>query len=75
MTKFKNEIKIMRILDHPNIVNLYYVYEEKELVILVLELIEGGGLFNRIQKKQRFSQLECAIFLKTIHSDLYSFVS
>jgi serine/threonine protein kinase len=29
-------------LDHPSIVNLYEVYEEGQLVILILEYMAGG---------------------------------
>ena len=44
-----NEIAMMRILkDHPNILKLYEVYEGEYHIYLVLELLKGGELFDRI---------------------------
>lgn len=39
---------IMMSLDHPNITKLYEVYDQKTHYIMVLELCEGGELFDRI---------------------------
>jgi len=44
-----NEIEIMRACDHPGIIKLYDIYEEEKLVHLVLELLLGGELFERIK--------------------------
>ncbi len=44
-----NEIRIMRHLDHPNIVKLYEVYESLSSIYLVMEWIEGGDLFTYMQ--------------------------
>ena len=53
----KNEIKILSILDHPNIVRLYETYEDENYLYLVEEYIfhlfslcEGGELFDRIDE-------------------------
>jgi len=35
---FKNEVAIMKQLDHPNIVKLFEVYENKEWIFFVQEL-------------------------------------
>ena len=42
----------MQSLDHPNIVKLYEVYDMKDQYILIMELCEGGELFQRIAKKK-----------------------
>lgn len=43
-----HEAEILRRLDHPNVIRIYEVYEEKEAVHLVLELCEGGDVLERI---------------------------
>jgi len=52
------EIELMKILDHPNIVQFYEVYEDKQRYFLVLELLEGGDLFDRLTESESFSEEE-----------------
>jgi calcium-dependent protein kinase len=44
------EMSILRELDHPNIVKLYGVFREDELIYLNMELCEGGSLKERLDK-------------------------
>ena len=44
----RNEIEISTNLDHENIIKCYKVYEDITSIHLVLELIEGGDLFDYI---------------------------
>jgi len=37
-----NEIHIMRYLHHSNIINLYGVYEGRDHIYLVMDLLKGG---------------------------------
>jgi len=46
--RFLFEIEILRNLDHPNICRMYESYEDKRNVYIVMELCEGGELFDRI---------------------------
>ncbi|CAD8154730.1 unnamed protein product [Paramecium octaurelia] len=45
-----NEIKIMRRLNHPNIVKLYEVHETANSVYFVLDMIQGGELLSRVRE-------------------------
>jgi serine/threonine protein kinase len=38
----QNEIDILKLVDHPNIVKLYDVYDDENYIYLVMELLEGG---------------------------------
>ncbi|KAK3098350.1 hypothetical protein FSP39_018671 [Pinctada imbricata] len=60
------EINILTKIDHPNIIHLYEVYETKTEVILVLELVSGGELFDYISEKDRLSEEEASSFIKQI---------
>jgi calcium-dependent protein kinase len=45
--EIRNEIDILRRLDHPNIIRLYETFEESNNIYLVLELCSGGDLYER----------------------------
>ncbi|KAK6633729.1 hypothetical protein RUM43_001317 [Polyplax serrata] len=47
----ENEIKVLRRLKHPNIVQLLETFEDKHKVYLIMELVSGGELFDRIVEK------------------------
>jgi len=44
----KTEVRILMNVKHPNIVNLLDVYEDDDKVYLIMELMTGGELFDRI---------------------------
>ncbi len=53
-----NEIEIMQMVHHPNIMNLEELHESKNSIYLVLELLEGGELFNFVSSKSTISVQE-----------------
>ena len=52
MGKFQTEIKILSMLDHPNIVRLFEVIEDDKYYNLLEELCTGGELLTRVQKTE-----------------------
>ena len=65
---FKQEIEILTILDHPNIVKLIECYETDRLCYLVLEYCEGGELFQKLGKEKNFSELKAAVIMRKLLS-------
>ena len=55
-----NEINIMKVVDHPNIVKLYEFFEDDENFYIIQEFCSGGQLFEAILKKKTFSENEAA---------------
>lgn len=53
-----SEIDIMRACDHPNVIKLYEVYEAEKHVHLVMEVLDGGELFNRIRNKGTYTEAD-----------------
>lgn len=66
----RNEIKITRSLDHPNVIKLYDVFEDDIELHLVMELCRGGELFDRIKSKRQYGEREARIVLRQIASAL-----
>jgi len=48
----------MKKLDHPNIIKLYEAFEDNRNIYLVMEVCEGGELFDRIIEKGSFTEVE-----------------
>ncbi|WCJ35991.1 calcium-dependent protein kinase 1 [Euphorbia peplus] len=63
----RREVAIMSSLpDHDNVVKLKATYEDHENVHLVMELCEGGELFDRIVARGHYSERAAAGIAKTI---------
>jgi serine/threonine protein kinase len=54
--QLKKEIAIMKMLKHPNIIELTEVLQTKNHIYIVLELVSGGELFDKIVKLKRFDE-------------------
>jgi len=69
---FRAEIEIQRKINHPNIVELYDVYESRSDLMLVMEMCCGGELFDRIVDRansgEGYSERQAAIILKQVLS-------
>lgn len=53
-------------LDHPNCVKLFEMFESSKKVYMVLELLTGGELFDRIVSKGSYSEAEAAHLVKDV---------
>ncbi|EPY38906.1 5'-AMP-activated protein kinase, catalytic alpha subunit [Angomonas deanei] len=54
--KIKREIKIMKVLRHPHITRLYDVVQTKHDIVLAVEYVSGGELFDYISRKGRLEE-------------------
>lgn len=66
----EREIAIMKLIDHPHVLGLSDVYENKKYLYLVLELVSGGELFDYLVKKGRLTPKEARKFFRQIISAL-----
>jgi len=62
----EREIKIMKQLKHDHILPLIEVFESKESIYLVLELVQGGELFDKIVEKGNYSEKDASNIVKQI---------
>ncbi|KAJ1402173.1 Serine/threonine-protein kinase, active site [Sesbania bispinosa] len=48
--QIKREISVMRLMKHPNIVQLYEVMASKTKIYFAMEYVKGGELFNKVSR-------------------------
>jgi len=61
--RLQTEVEILKKVSHPNIVCLRELYETKTRLSLVMDLVEGGELFDKIVDKGQFSEKEASIVI------------
>ncbi|XP_032883434.1 ribosomal protein S6 kinase alpha-5 isoform X2 [Amblyraja radiata] len=65
----KREIAALKLCEgHPNIVKLHDVYHDQLHTFLVMELLNGGELLERIRKKKHFSETEASCIMRKLVS-------
>lgn len=60
MTMLKTEIEITKMVDHPNIIKLYEIFEDVTHIYLVMEFCSGGHLLDRLKSLGRFTEAQAA---------------
>ena len=64
--KIFKEINVLRHLDHPNIVRIYEYFHTNRFIFIVMELITGGELFDRIVSAKSLSERSAARYAEQI---------
>ncbi|KAF7663227.1 hypothetical protein LDENG_00216090 [Lucifuga dentata] len=64
--EIEREVNILQQIQHPNIITLHDVYENHTDVVLILELVSGGELFDFLAQKESLSEEEATQFIKQI---------
>ena len=65
-TQLRNEIRILTICDHPNIIKINAVYEDQQYICLVMELFNGKTLFKHLVEKRRLLEPETKVIMKNV---------
>jgi serine/threonine protein kinase len=56
----------MKKLKHPNVLPLLDVFESRTEILLVLELVTGGELFDRIVDRGNYSEADAATIVRQL---------
>jgi Ca2+-binding EF-hand superfamily protein len=62
----RTEIAVLKLVNHPNIIKMLGLYESKHHIYIVMEMLKGGELFERIVGRPRFTELEAAKLLRPL---------
>ena len=67
-----NEINIMRRLDQENIITLHEVHENESYIHLIVEVLKGGELFDRVAENGAFTEKDtCLLMIKLLNALKY----
>jgi calcium-dependent protein kinase len=68
--RLKTEINLLRATDHPNIIKLYEIFEDKYNLYLIMEECSGGELFARLalnaKNNKMYTEKDAAKMMKQI---------
>ena len=62
----QTEVDILSQIDHPNCIKLFEIFDEEQYICLVMELLSGGELFDRIVEKENYSEKEASDTIRPI---------
>eukprot|EP01102_Stenamoeba_stenopodia_P008949 TRINITY_DN2619_c0_g1_i1.p1 TRINITY_DN2619_c0_g1~~TRINITY_DN2619_c0_g1_i1.p1 ORF type:complete len:443 (+),score=130.49 TRINITY_DN2619_c0_g1_i1:195-1523(+) len=58
------EIEVMKKVNHPNVIKLVAIFEDEKFLYLVMELVTGGELFDKIVEKGSYTEKEAAVLVR-----------
>jgi len=67
--KLKNEAEILTKWDHPNIIKLYEIFEDKKYYYIITEFLAGGELFEKITDEEfygDFTEKDAAMIMQQV---------
>ncbi|KAI1718149.1 protein kinase domain-containing protein [Ditylenchus destructor] len=63
----EREVEVLRSIGgHPNVIELFEVFETPNEVILILELVSGGELFDHVCSNEYLNEKEASAFIRQI---------
>jgi len=64
----RREIEIMQKVDHPGVLKCFDVFEDDDRVYIIMELVEGSELFDRIVDKGNYTEKDAVNLVKQVLS-------
>ena len=62
--KIKRELRLLRVFDHPNIIKLFEVLDTTSDILVVMEYIEGGELFDVISRRGKIPEKDARYYFR-----------
>lgn len=64
MYSILKEAELLRSLRHPHIIHLEDIFADDRYLYLVMELLRGGDLFDRLAKKRQYPEAEAKLLMR-----------
>ena len=71
LIRIRREIQIMSSVQHPNIIHIYEVFENKEKMVLVMEIAAGGELYDFLSERKCLEENEARRIFRQIATAVY----
>lgn len=71
LVRIRREIQIMSSVQHPNIIHIYEVFENREKMVLVMEYAAGGELYDYLSERKVLSEEEARRIFRQIATACY----
>jgi serine/threonine protein kinase len=68
LDQFFVEIKVLKALKHPNIIKLEDTFESPDRIYMIMEIMQGGELFDYVVEKGTLSEEEASVLVRKITS-------
>ncbi|XP_027007294.1 calcium/calmodulin-dependent protein kinase type 1D isoform X1 [Tachysurus fulvidraco] len=65
-SSIENEIAVLRKIKHENIVALEDIYESSDYLYLIMQLVSGGELFDRIVEKGFYTEKDASTLIRQV---------
>lgn len=62
--EIREEIRQLIVMDHPNLVDMYEVYQDRKKIYIIYEYIRGTEIFDAVTSWNHFSESEAVIIMK-----------
>ncbi|GAB6026189.1 NUAK SNF1-like kinase 2 [Chamberlinius hualienensis] len=71
LVRIQREIQIMSSVQHPHIIHIYEVFENKEKIVLVMEYASGGELYDYLSYKKFLEEHEARRVFRQVAAAVY----
>lgn len=56
----ESECSVLKEVDHPNIVKLFEIFNTPKMLILVMELVKGGEMLDKLKESEKYTEADAA---------------
>ncbi|XP_058793447.1 serine/arginine repetitive matrix protein 2 isoform X2 [Phymastichus coffea] len=71
LIRIRREIQIMSSVQHPNIIHIYEVFENREKMVLVMEYAAGGELYDYLSERKVLTEEEARRIFRQIATAVF----
>ncbi|XP_075590028.1 uncharacterized protein LOC124491459 isoform X2 [Dermatophagoides farinae] len=71
LVRIRREIQIMSSINHPNIIHIFEVFENKDKIVLVMQYASGGELYDYVSFHKALSDTEARRVFRQIATAIY----
>ncbi|XP_067619057.1 serine/threonine-protein kinase par-1 isoform X2 [Eurosta solidaginis] len=71
LVRIRREVQIMSSVQHPNIIHIYEVFENREKMVLVMEFAAGGELYDYLSERKVLTEEEARRIFRQVATAVY----